>query len=208
MLNNIYIFTSVSTNKLSRSYRIKGNLSIVTDILQLLRRYGRAFIHSTPHLYCSALTWVPSTTQLAITVRQYFPNKISIFLGQEGTWPSTNALWVVKTMGTIHSLAFSPDGKHIVSGSDDKTLRIWDAGTGQQVGNALEGHTNWVRAVAYSPDGKHIVSGSHDKTLRIWNCSYWPGILCCTGRSYTISLCCLLIHLMGSTLFLGHKTKH
>ncbi|KLO09472.1 WD40 repeat-like protein, partial [Schizopora paradoxa] len=77
----------------------------------------------------------------------------------------------------VASVAFSPDGKYIVSGSGDDTLRIWDADTGRAVGEPLEGHTDYplkghtdgVFAVAYSPDGNHIVSGSYDNTLRIWD---------------------------------------
>ncbi|KAF7333241.1 WD40 repeat-like protein [Mycena sanguinolenta] len=69
----------------------------------------------------------------------------------------------------VNSVAFSPDGRHIVSGSDDKTIRIWNAATGEAVGTPLEGHTGSVRSVAFSPDGRQIVSGSGDKTIRIWN---------------------------------------
>ncbi|HZE17591.1 MAG TPA: WD40 repeat domain-containing protein [Mycobacterium sp.] len=54
------------------------------------------------------------------------------------------------------------------SGSDDGTLRVWDAGTGLPVGAPLTGHPNWVTSVALSPDGKLIVSGSADNTLRLW----------------------------------------
>jgi WD40 repeat protein len=74
----------------------------------------------------------------------------------------------------VNSVGFSPDGKHIVSGSDDKMVRIWKVESGVTVGQydleaELKGHTGWVMSVAYSPDGKHIVSGSDDKTVRIWN---------------------------------------
>ena len=68
----------------------------------------------------------------------------------------------------MQSVAYSPDGRHIISGSSDKTIRIWDAETGAAVGKPLEGHTNWVQSVAYSPDGRHIISGSGDSTIRIW----------------------------------------
>jgi WD40 repeat protein len=69
----------------------------------------------------------------------------------------------------VWSVAFSPDGKRVVSGSSDCTVRIWDAGTGKLVAGPFEGHTNFVWSVAFSPDGQRVVSGSHDHTVRIWD---------------------------------------
>ena len=69
----------------------------------------------------------------------------------------------------MHSLAYSPDGQHIVSGSSDHTIQIWDAETGFPVGDPLEGHTDLVPSVAYSPDGQYIISGSRDSTIRVWD---------------------------------------
>jgi WD40 repeat protein len=69
----------------------------------------------------------------------------------------------------VWSIAFSPDGSRIVSGSQDKTLRLWDARTGRPIGEPLRGHEDAVWSVAFSPDGSRIVSGSRDKTLRLWN---------------------------------------
>jgi WD40 repeat protein len=76
--------------------------------------------------------------------------------------------WIGHT-GAINCASYSPDGCHVVTGSSDRTIRIWDAETGAVVGEPLEGHTESVQSVAYSPDGRHIVSGSLDKTIRIWD---------------------------------------
>jgi WD40 repeat protein len=59
--------------------------------------------------------------------------------------------------------------KFVVSGSDDKTICIWDATTGQKVSGPFLGHTGYVRSVHSRPDGKRVVSGSEDETIRIWD---------------------------------------
>ncbi|KAI0044175.1 WD40 repeat-like protein [Auriscalpium vulgare] len=69
----------------------------------------------------------------------------------------------------VNSVCFSADGKRVVSGSDDGTIRVWDARTGQMVGGPFIGHTRAVRSVAFSLDGALVVSGSLDGTIRIWN---------------------------------------
>jgi WD40 repeat protein len=71
--------------------------------------------------------------------------------------------------GPIRSVVFSVDGKRIASGSDDKTIRVCDAATGQTVAGPFKGHTGPVSSVAFSADGKFIASGSLDATIRVWN---------------------------------------
>ena len=104
------------------------------------------------------------------------------------------------------SAAYSPDGKHVVSGSYDKTVTIWDSTTGKEVSVplchrpivcccveradlrvlvheqecTLTGHSE-VHSVAYSPDGKHIVTGSWDKTVKIWDSA--------TGKEVSVLVC-------------------
>jgi WD40 repeat protein len=69
----------------------------------------------------------------------------------------------------VTSVAFSPDGQIIASGSLDKSVRIWQVSGSGSEGRYLDGHSGSVFSVAYSPNGNLIASGSHDKTVRLWN---------------------------------------
>ncbi|MGD1804144.1 NACHT and WD repeat domain-containing protein, partial [Dapis sp. BLCC M126] len=70
--------------------------------------------------------------------------------------------------GFVNSVAFNHDGTKIVSGSNDNTVRVWDANTGEQIGKPLQ-HQDKVNSVAFNHDGTKIVSGSFDKTVRVWD---------------------------------------
>jgi len=69
----------------------------------------------------------------------------------------------------VSSVACSPDGRKIISGSEDRTVRIWDGETGTATSQPLVGHTRSVSSVAYSPYGRYIISGSEDETIQIWD---------------------------------------
>lgn len=71
----------------------------------------------------------------------------------------------------VYSVAFTPDGKHVVSGSGDSTLKIWDSATGKEIKSfgGPAGHKNLVMSVSISPDGSLIASGGTDNTAKIWD---------------------------------------
>jgi len=69
---------------------------------------------------------------------------------------------------TVLAVAFSPDGKQVLTGSRDNTARLWDAATGQEL-RAFFGHTNAILAVAFSPDVRHVLTSSADSTVRVWD---------------------------------------
>jgi WD40 repeat protein len=68
----------------------------------------------------------------------------------------------------VNSATFSPDGSRIVTASDDKTARIWDAATGKEVA-VLRGHDARVNSAAFGPGGSRVVTASWDQTARIWD---------------------------------------
>ena len=83
--------------------------------------------------------------------------------------------------GRVTSVAFSPDGKRIVSGSRDHTVKVWDVQTGKEL-LTLKGH-NWdVFSVAFSPDGKRIAEGSLDHTVKVWDAHTGQQLLSLTGH--------------------------
>jgi WD40 repeat protein/tRNA A-37 threonylcarbamoyl transferase component Bud32 len=68
----------------------------------------------------------------------------------------------------IYALAFSPDGQRLASGGFDRTVRVWEVNSGQEV-LSLKGHHESVRIVAFSPDGRYLVSSGDDGTARVWD---------------------------------------
>ena len=68
----------------------------------------------------------------------------------------------------VNTVAFSLDGKLLVSASIDRTAKLWDAGTGVVL-QMLEGHLGYDYAVAFSPDGKLLASASRDRMVKLWD---------------------------------------
>ncbi len=87
----------------------------------------------------------------------------------------------------VSGVAFSPDGKTILTGSADTTAHLWDAETGQSL-RIFAGHTSALTGVAFSPDGKSVLTASADNTVRLWSANYHDFIAdACSriGRDFT-----------------------
>lgn len=71
-------------------------------------------------------------------------------------------------VNTVRSVTFSHDGETILSSSDDKSIKLWNAQKTRFL-YSLTGHVNWVRCAKFSPDSRLVVSGSDDKVVKLWD---------------------------------------
>ncbi len=140
----------------------------IQDICCFLIAFHTPISLSTPHIYISGRPFLPSQSPLSRILDSEFTRAIKMRVGNQSSWPAPPVEWTGHA-GPILSVIYSPNGARVVTGSDDKTIRIWDTESGAIVGEPLTGHNGWVQSVAYSPNGQHIISGSSDCTIRIWD---------------------------------------
>ena len=142
--------------------------NLLQDFIKFERRFREGYMLLAPQIYYSGLAFAPQDSLVSKLYSSLFHNLISVSGDIDITWPSSEPL-VIHGKSPICAIALSPDSKCIVSGSSDKVIRVWNAVSGQQIGEALRGHEDLVHSVAFSPNGKQIVSGSYDKTIRVWD---------------------------------------
>lgn len=104
----------------------------------------------------------------------------------------------------ILALAFSEDGRHILSGHDSGAVRLWNAETGALLA-VLAGHSGPVIAVAFSIDGRRLVSGGNDKTIKVWDAAMGTELL--TLRGHRDGVTCVAFSRDGRLLISGSRDK-
>ncbi|OCH83993.1 hypothetical protein OBBRIDRAFT_840043 [Obba rivulosa] len=147
---------------------VEDDFNIVKDAVKLAQYFAPAIAESAPHIYISCLPFAPRCSSVANLYAPKFGWTISLERGQLQNWPAEQTI-IRGHGGYVGCVAFSPDGKRVVSGSSDNMIRMWHASTGHIVAGPFNGHTDEVRSVAFSPDGKRVLSGSLDNTIRIWD---------------------------------------
>jgi WD40 repeat protein len=110
--------------------------------------------------FLSCVTWSPDGSMIAAAVGQNI--EVWNVTSKEKIWTLTGHT------GEIRGVAFSPDGKSIVSGSRDNTIKIWDIESGWEIKTFQNVHDSYFESLSYSPDGRHFLTTSQDKTIKIW----------------------------------------
>ncbi|KAJ3557035.1 hypothetical protein NM688_g1690 [Phlebia brevispora] len=147
-------------------------LALLSDAYRFILQFFNPIALDPKHIYVSALPLTPHCALLDT----YGPSNsldatVCVTTKRECHWGP--CLRVMEGHNSaIPSIQFSPDGRYIVSGSGDTTIKIWDAESGILL-NTMEGHGGWVHSVVFNPNmnTKQIASVSNDRTLRIWDLS-------------------------------------
>ncbi|KIJ52229.1 hypothetical protein M422DRAFT_776348 [Sphaerobolus stellatus SS14] len=162
--DNAHSFLSAVITK----YQIEKprNAVIVRDTLRFIRTAGPIIEGATPHIYLSAMPFIPSDSVLRELFLPHCNQSAQVLEGLEKGWPYLEQTIILKS--SVRCVTFSPDGRWIASASGNH-IHIWDVGVGKLVAGPFQGHSHWVISIAFSPDGQNIVSGAQDKTIRVWD---------------------------------------
>ena len=137
---------------------------LVKDAITFVRYFADPIALSAPHVCIFALAFASKSSMIAQLYAPKFKNIIRALVGQPDEWPTRQAV-IRDHSSDVNFVAFSPDGRRVVSCSDDGTIRISDVVTSEIVAGPFEGHNGRVLCAVYSIDGKTVLSVSTDNTI-------------------------------------------
>ncbi|PNP78057.1 hypothetical protein FNYG_08603 [Fusarium nygamai] len=138
----------------------------VADAVRFLQTNFSVIAEAPLQIY-SCLIFAPSNSIVRKTFDYVIPKWISTLPKVQEGWDAC-LLTLEGHSGSVWSVVFSHDSTKLASASSDKTVRIWNAETGE-CERVLEGHGDWARSVVFSHDSTKLASVSYDKAIRIWN---------------------------------------
>ena len=139
----------------------------------------------------AAVSTIPRQSRWLIGVGVGLATAVALTVGiyqvqTSNAWNKSEKISLANTLTghskRVRSIAMTPDGQLIASGSEDNTIKLWNLRTGQLL-RTLTGHSEGIRSVAISPDGKLLASGSDDKTIKLWNLDTGKLLRTLTGHS-------------------------
>ncbi|KAI0191868.1 hypothetical protein F4808DRAFT_381284 [Astrocystis sublimbata] len=144
-----------------------GLLERLLDAYNFASSHEKTIEQAPLQTYNSALLFSPTRSKVREQYWEDWPSFIEMAAGKLDCWGEEHQFPGQHT-GSIYAIVFSPNGKTIATGSDDKTVRIWSADTGEHL-KTLEGHTATFGNIKFSPNGNIIASSSMNETVRLWS---------------------------------------
>ncbi|ORY28936.1 hypothetical protein BCR33DRAFT_772685 [Rhizoclosmatium globosum] len=187
LISNLsYVFPAIEIIKylFSKFEQQTDDMKIILSLLNDLKFIGFNFrnqlLASPLQVYNHALIGVPQETKYFEQYSHLVTARITI--GAEKNW---GPLTLTGHSSMVRSVAFSPDSRTVVSGSEDQTVKLWSVETGECV-KTLAGHSLSVRSVAFSPDSRTVVSGSEDQTVKVWSVETGECVKTLAGHSLSV----------------------